>query len=397
MLAAALDRIDRECLSGFDRVTVLKARARQIAHDQAELMADIRSVSESVSELSNNPEPDVEDRFNATASEVSAALSLTRRSAEMQVDLADVLCERLPQVWRALSEGLIDLPRARILADQTVHLPEELAQQVCDTALVKAPGQTTGQLRARIQRLIICVDPAAAKDRYEKRLTERRVICEATDAGTANLHGLDLPADEANAAMCRINRLAHTAKRGGDRRCIDQIRADIYLDLLTGNHQETTRSDHGTVDIRVELTTLLGLDDQPGEIPGWGPVISDLTRQIVQTSPQMKYRVAVTHHDQLIDILTTRRRPNAAQKRVVEVRNPECVFPTCRIGSADCDLDHHHTWTQTRQTRTDDLEPLCRYHHQQKHGHWKLTKTKPGSYTWTSPLGHTYTKDPDPP
>jgi hypothetical protein len=197
--------------------------------------------------------------------------------------------------------------------------------------------------------------------------------------------------------MCRINRLAHTAKRGGDRRCIDQIRADIYLDLLTGNHQETTRSDHGTVDIRVELTTLLGLDDQPGEIPGWGPVISDLTRQIVQTSPQMKYRVAVTHHDQLIDILTTRRRPNAAQKRIVQVRNPECVFPTCRIGSADCDLDHHHTWTETRQTTTDDLEPLCRYHHQQKHGNWKLTKTKPGSYTWTSPLGHTYTTGPDPP
>jgi hypothetical protein len=31
MLAAALDRIDRERLSGFDRVSLLEARARQIS------------------------------------------------------------------------------------------------------------------------------------------------------------------------------------------------------------------------------------------------------------------------------------------------------------------------------------------------------------------------------
>jgi hypothetical protein len=131
------------------------------------------------------------------------------------------------------------------LADQTTHLPEDLAQRVTDVALEKAPAQTTGQLRAGIQRLIISLDPASAKDRYEKKLTERMVICEPTDAGTANIHGLDLPADQANQAMCRINRLAYKANRKGDRRGIDQIRADIFLDLLTGNHFADSGSDHG--------------------------------------------------------------------------------------------------------------------------------------------------------
>jgi hypothetical protein len=400
-LAVILSGIDRDQLTGHDRVSLLKARARQIAHDQAEQLADINSVREAVTELvlerSDDPFVRIESGFDDTATEISAALTLTRRSSEIQVELASALRERLPAVWKALSEGVIDLARARVLSDQTVHLPEDLAREVCDTALERASKQTTGQLRARIQRLIISIDPASARDRYEQKLTERMIVCEATDAGTASIHATDLPADKANQAMCRINRLAKTAKRGGDRRCIDQIRADIFLDLLNGNQErEGSGSDRGVVDIRVDLTTLLQLDDQPGEIPGWGPVISDLCRQLVEQSPRMKYRVAITHHDQLIDILTTTRRPTAAQKRLVEVRDPECVFPTCRLGSADCDLDHHHTWTETKQTNTRDLEPLCRYHHQQKHGNWKLTKTRPGTYTWTSPLGHTYTTGPDP-
>jgi hypothetical protein len=51
MLTAVLDRVDRERLSGHDRVSLLKARARQIAHLQAELLADINSVGEAISGL----------------------------------------------------------------------------------------------------------------------------------------------------------------------------------------------------------------------------------------------------------------------------------------------------------------------------------------------------------
>jgi len=398
LLAVILSSVDRDCLSGFDRVRLLKARSRMVSHFQAELYADIGAVSDAVSELANDPEPDLETVFDRTASEISAALTLTRRASEVQTDLANTICVRLPGVGAALHAGVIDLPRARVLADQTCHLPRELARQVCDTALEGASEQTTGQLRAHLGRLIITIDPASAQDRYEQKLGERRVTCEPTDAGTANLCGLDLPAGEANAAMWRINRLAHTAKRNGDRRCIDQIRADIYLDLLTGRNQaRNTGTEKAVVDIRADLTTLLGLDDNPGVIPGWGPVIADLTRQIVGDSKDEDWRFGLTNHDQLLDVITTKRRPNTAQKRYVEMRDPECVFPTCRIDSADCDLDHQQPWAQHQQTSSNGLEPLCRYHHRQKHGQWKLSKPTPGRYQWTSPLGHTYTTGPDPP
>jgi hypothetical protein len=384
-------------LSGFDRVSLLRARARQIAHDQAELLADIHSVSESVSELSNSPEPDIEDRFNATASEVQTALNLTRRAAEVHTDLAFQLRERLPQVWKMLSEGVIDLARARVLADQTVHLPRELAQQVCDTALVKAPGQTTGQLRARIQRLIISIDPAAAKDRYEKTLTERRVICEPTDAGTANLYGLDLPAAEATAAMRAINKQAMSLKSAGDERTIDQIRADIFLDLLKGRNVNTSHRDRAVIDITVDLSTLAGLDDKPGEIPGWGPVIADIARQLTAEQHDAEWRYTITDPDgQVVSNGTTRRRPNQAMKRAVEAKARTCVFPGCRMPARECDIDHNQAWNDGGATTECNLAPLCRHHHVIKHRGWTITQPKPGSYTWTSPLGHTYTTGPDP-
>jgi Domain of unknown function (DUF222) len=212
LLAVILSSVDREGLSGFDRVSLVKARSRMISHLQAELYADIQAVSGSVSDVSNRDEPDPQDVFYTTASEIQAALTLTRRAGEMQTDLAFRLFERLPQCLVRHHDGVIDLSRARVLCDQTCHLPRDLAQQVCDTALERASGLTTGQLRAHLQRLIITVDPASARDRYEQKLKDRRIVSEMTDAGIANPLGLDLPPADTGAAMRRINRLARTAK-----------------------------------------------------------------------------------------------------------------------------------------------------------------------------------------
>lgn len=132
LLAVVLSSVDRNRLSGFDRVELLKARSRLISHLQAELYADIHSVSDTVSDLDRLEN---RDGFYITASEVQAALTLTRRAGEMHTDLAFQLRDRLPGVWQALHDGLIDLAKARVLSDQTCHLPDELARGVCDAAL----------------------------------------------------------------------------------------------------------------------------------------------------------------------------------------------------------------------------------------------------------------------
>jgi hypothetical protein len=52
--------------------------------------------------------------------------------------------------------------------------------------------------------------------------------------GTASIFGTDLPVDRAAAADEYLTRLARAAKADGDVRTLAQLRADAYLDLLTG-------------------------------------------------------------------------------------------------------------------------------------------------------------------
>ncbi|HVR77272.1 MAG TPA: DUF222 domain-containing protein [Acidimicrobiia bacterium] len=394
-LGSALASIDRRGVSGPDQVFVMQAWSRQVAHAQAELYASMVAVAEAEAEVAG-PFDELADIHDLAASEIQAALSWTRRAAEFQLGLAEDLVARHPRVWAALHRGLIDLPKARVIIDQTSHLDQEIAWQVADVALERAGTQTTGQLRARIQRLVMAVDPDSARERYEVRLLDRRVAIEATEAGTANLFGMDLPAADTSAAMRRINRLARSAKTADDHRTLDQIRADILLDLLNGRDPNQKLGVGAVVDIRVDLTTLAGLDNNPAEIPGWGPVIADVARQVVKEQDKAEWRITVTDRDtgRTIHVGTTRRRPTTSQRRKVEAVALTCVFPGCRMPARDSDIDHRKAWTDGGPTQEDNLEPLCRHDHRLKHAGWKLEKTVTDEYLWTSPLGLKYTVDP---
>ncbi len=118
------------------------------------------------------------------------------------------------------------------------------------------------------------------------------MIGEANPDGTANLLALNLPPESVAAMLERVNRLAKGAKTEGDRRTIDQIRADVLSDLVTGRGLSSAPA--GSVDITVDLATLTGLSEVPGEIPGWGPVIADIARQVALANEQGEWRVSVT-------------------------------------------------------------------------------------------------------
>ncbi len=386
-LGAILSSIDRHRISGHDRVVLVQARARQIAHDQAEFYADISAIHEAEEKaLPMEWTSDVED---IVASEIRAALTLTRRSADYHLGLASDLIRHLPQVGHALREGRIDLAKARVIVEETSHLATDAAQQVAEAALEHASSQTTGQLGARLRKLVILVDTDSAKTRYQEAVEERRVSSTANPDGTANLHGLNLPPHRAGAAMRRINRLARAARSADDPRTMDQIRADVLMDLLQGQQKGLPKQ--GSVNIQVDLATLAGLTENPGELAGYGPVIADIARQVSIEQSNSEWRYTVIGDDGLVvHNGTTRRRPTADQTRQVEAENPTCVFPGCRMPASECDIDHNRPWAEGGLTSSENLAPLCRHDHVVRHHGWRIEQTRPGIYQWTSPLGHTY-------
>jgi hypothetical protein len=366
------------------------------SHYLAQVYEDMASIADVMFEIDG----DHELASVAAAAEVRAALRLTRRAADSELGFALDLMRRLPAVWEALSAGSIDVRRARTIVYGTSHLSEELARQVMERIIGRVPQLTTGQLATLLRRLCVEADPHDAVVRYGEALSERRVILEATVAGTANLMGLDLPSERAAGVMRLINEMARRLRVGGESRTMDQLRADVLLDLLEGKNRHG-KSGRGSVDIQVDLATLTRLAENPAELAGYGPIIADIARQIAADQTDGEWRWTVTDPQTGLPIHNriTRRRPTAGQLRHVQARNRTCVFPGCRMPAVACDVDHRIPWAQGGPTDVDYLAPACRHDHivvRHRLG-WKYRPLPGGDYLWTSRLGHQYTTSGRPP
>jgi len=401
VLAAALSAIDVHRVSGHNRIRVLRAQQKMASHFQAEAYRAMAAVTDHMYRLDGDPRSAEE----GAAAEIGSALRLTRRAADVELTFALALQRRLPRVWALLASGDIDLRRAKTVDYATTHLDDAVARRVDEQVAVEAPRLTSGQLRARIGKLCIEADPDEAQRRYDHAVADRRVVSEATGDGTANLLGLDLAPHRVAAATRRINHLARSLRIAGETRTMDQLRADVLLDLLNGtkptkDRKRTGGSGRGVVDVQVDLATLAGLTDTPGELAGYGPVIADIARQIAAEQIDGEWRYTITDPDtgQVVANGITRRRPTANQRRHIEARHRTCAFPGCRNPAVDCDLDHRIRYTDGGPTTVGNLGPLCRHHHVIYHHHqWTYQPLPGGDHLWTSPLDHTHTTSGTPP
>ncbi len=389
-LGVLLGGLDISALAGTDLVEVLRARARQLSHEQAQLLAVMAEVGlcdphagpDEVARLVQAPE--------FAADEIRAALAWTRNAAYREYHFAQALLARLPAVFSALDTGAICRSKAWLFTELCAELTDEQAQVVCQRLLPDAARLTTGELSARIKKLALALDPEWAARRYASAVQDRDVIGYLDEDGTATVTGHRLPADQAAAACARIEDLAKAAKRAGHPGRIGPLRADIYVGLLEGRWQQLTRDQiiadllaHATpedtppgptsdgtpaaeapaggdtgsaggapaapdngdngdgagqpapgdrapgdrapgdrapaerapaervgVELRVGLSTLLGRDRHPGEIPGWGPVTAETAAIIVAAQRTGEWRYAITDAEgQLVLAGITCRRP----------------------------------------------------------------------------------------
>lgn len=116
---------------------------------------------------------------------------------------------------------------------------------------------TTGEIAASVRKLCIEADPDDARQRYEGSIADRMISTEPTTDGTANLKGQNLPPDRVAAVSRRINAIAKSLRGNGETRTIDQLRADIYLDLLQGKQYETAGK--SVIHLTADLDTLAAL------------------------------------------------------------------------------------------------------------------------------------------
>jgi hypothetical protein len=397
MLAMILESVADAELSDSDRILVLQAHERMASYYQGLMYTDMVDVAGRLEAAGDDPMEAAE----AAAAEVRVALRLTRRHADSEMAYALQLDGELAALGAAVREGRLDVRRAKVIADATLGLSQAGREWVLGRILDDAPRLTTGQLRARVVRLALEADPEAARLQHEAQVDQRRVVIEPTGPGTADIIGIGLPADRVAGAKRRIEEMARSLRRAGESRTMDQLRADVFLDLLEGDQVTGSHAGRrGVVDLTVDLATLAGLSEAAGELAGYGPVFADIARQVADRQRDSQWRFTVTDPETARPIQTgiTRRRPTTSDRRDVEARDRTCIFPGCRMSAADCDLDHRLEHVNGGPPTPDNLVPLCRHDHRIRHTHgWKHRRVDHGDHEWTTRLGQVVTTSGAPP
>lgn len=187
-----------------------------------------------------------------------------------------------------------------------------------------------------------------------------------------------------------------------DTRTIDQIRADVFADLLLA---ATPSPENGTglqnisarIQVTIAATTLTGADDRPAHLDGHGPLAPEIARCLAGYNTGWT-RLFLDPTGLIIE--TDTYTPTAPMRRFLRARDQHCRFPGCRMPVHRCDIDHTHDHARGGRTRTDNLSHLCRRHHALKHPdiddrhRWTAHQQPDGTITWTSPLGRNYTDPP---
>ena len=149
------------------------------------------------------------------------------------------------------------------------------------------------------------------------------------------------------------------------------------------------------MNVTMAYTTLIGADDQPAHLEGYGPIGAEVARRIAAHGV---WRRLLTDPASGVVLDVGRRRylPPPELAEHVIARDQTCRFPTCTRSAEGCDLDHSIPWEQGGTTSAGNLGAVHRGHHTDKtHHRWRLDQPEPGRFVWTAPTGHTYQVDPE--
>jgi len=194
-------------------------------------------------------------------------------------------------------------------------------------------------------------------------------------------------------------------------RTLEQCRADVLAELgrlgLAGRlpfaapggcgcgRLPTEQGRRPQIRVVVAASTLLGEDDEPGELIGVGPLSAAAARAVAAEGTWQRLLVE-PGSGRLLELAVDTHDPPQQMRDFVVTRDATCRSPGCRAPASRCDLDYTKEYP-CGPTCVGNLCALCRRHHRIK----TLTDTRVlgdgrGGLTWTMPSGKTYTRPADP-
>ncbi|RHA40068.1 HNH endonuclease [Cellulomonas rhizosphaerae] len=340
--------------------------------------------------------------------EIASALACTRQAAQALVLRAEAL-GREPALNDGLLNGMLDVRKVdAILAEVATLVNGPVRDGIVREAAERGGSLTAPQLRRHVRQAVLLADPETAAKREVAARDERRVEVQWMPDSMVWLSAY-LPAADGITVMTVLDALADS-RVPGETRTADQLRADALVDLFgdvldrgelpCGRPLPQRKGRRTSVEVAVGAGTLLGLDENPGFLAGYGPIPAPVARALAQDATWSRLlHDAVT--GAILERSPVRYRPGVDLTGLVTARDRTCRFPGCRRPAMRCELDHRVPFDPSRpaedQTTASNLDCLCKHHHQAKtDGAWTPRRDPvSGVMTWTSAMGITYSRAPD--
>jgi hypothetical protein len=387
----------------------------------------------------------------AEREDVATALKLSPNTAQMRIDVARTLTNHLPATCEALSNGEISSSHATLIARETAEALErgvspDILPFIESKALAHSEFHTAAQVSKKLKTLFAQYAPQILEEKHEIARDTRSVSIYPEGDGMSTLIAL-LPSEDAQTVYLAINariemeralspsfmavnseesnpqavkigeaviNVDHANPNSGDinqqnfqsgtnnplnihsryidPRNIEMKRADaltaIASEFLSSNSKKIENTKRPiSINVTVDLPTLLGLAENPAELAGHGPIPASIARKLAADG---KWRKFVTDPltGNLLDMGRSHYLPSQYLVDFLTARDRTCRFPGCSHPARLSDIDHAKSWEEGGHTSPENLGFLCRRHHRLKtHGGWRLKSHADGSCTWTSPQG----------
>ena len=427
----SLNAIDPFDLPAAARIDYLSALERQISWLQAMMQRAIVAVAGEEGSKSDDMFTGVDD---AEREDVATALRMSTGTAQIRIDVARTLVNHLPNVCSALAMGEISPAHATVIARESASAirdgmgPAHI-YSIEQSALAYAEFHTPTQVANKVRTTIAKLAPEPFEEIAERARDTRRVSCfrevdglstivailpaedaqivmkaienfihaqGANESITLNAQGVSGPDGVADAVGAGASDSAHDSEvQPGQHRSMDMKRADALTSIAAWSLQQSTvdvklHRRPVTVNVTIDLPTLLGLAENPGQLAGYGAIPASVARALASDGKWQRF-ITDPQTGTLLDFGRESYEPPQALVDFLIARDRTCRFPGCRQSAARADLDHAKSWESGGETSAANLGALCRRHHRLKtHGGWKLKSHSDGACTWTSPLGKIY-------
>jgi hypothetical protein len=333
-------------------------------------------------------------RGRGVASEVALARRDSPARGSRHLGFAKALVHEMPHTLAALERGELSEWRATLIVRESACLDVE-DRRALDAELCGEPAALHGMGDARVaaaaKAIAYRLDPHAVVERAVKAENERCVTIRPAPDTMTYLTAL-LPVATGVSVYAALRRQADTTFDGRSR---GQVMADTLVERVTG--RSAASAPPIAVNLVLSDATLLGGDDTPADLCGYGPIPAAVARSLVTAAVEdhrsratLRRLYAHPRSGALVALESRARLFPRGLAKFIWLRDQRCRTPYCDAPIRHS--DHAQPFAKAGLTSAVNGIGLCERCNYVKEGAgWQVTASvdESGTHTahFTSPTG----------